>query len=322
MPSLELAPCPVCGANDHTLVAGADDMRHEVEQLWEFHRPRLRPGAPPARLADRVAFSQHPPLNLVRCARCGLVYRNPRERAADLRATYERGSPERSVLESLFHNQRRAFRVQARRLTRALGRTGSGIELGSYVGAFLDAARAEKWRFRGLDINECVVSFAREHALDAAIGDIDSLDGSQRYDAVAIWNTFEQLPEPRNVLRRAHAALHEGGIIAIRVPNGDFYATLRPYLSSRAAPVARALLAQNNLLTFPYRHGFTARSLRTLLERAGFTVVRTLGDPLVRTSDEWTRPWAAVEERVVKSLLRPLARLGVRPWLEMYGCKK
>jgi 2-polyprenyl-3-methyl-5-hydroxy-6-metoxy-1,4-benzoquinol methylase len=301
------------------LVADADDIRREVELLWEFHRPRLRPGVPPARLADRVAFSQHPPLNVVRCTRCGLVYRNPRERATELRATYEHDSPERMVLESLFHNPRRAFHAQARRLTRVLGRTGSGIELGSYVGAFLDAARAEGWRFRGLDINECVVSFAREHALDATLGDIDSLDGSQRYDAVAIWNTFEQLPEPREVVRRAHAVLHDGGVLAIRVPNGDFYAALRQYLSGPAAPVARALLAQNNLLTFPYRHGFTPRSLRTLLEHSGFTVVRTLGDTLVHTSDEWTRPWAVVEERVVKSLLRPLGRLGVRPWLEVYG---
>ena len=304
------------------LVANADDIRREVELLWEFHRPRLRPGAPPARLADRVAFSQHPPLQLVRCSRCDLIYRNPRERSSELRATYEHDSPDRAVLESLFHNQRRTFHTQARRLTRVLGRTGSGIELGSYVGAFLDAARAEGWHFRGLDINECVVSFAREHALDATLGDIDSLDSSQRYDAVAIWNTFEQLPEPSEVVRRAHTVLRDGGVLAIRVPNGDFYAALRPYLSGPAASVARALLAQNNLLTFPYRHGFTPRSLRTLLEQCGFTIVRTLGDTLVPTSDEWTRPWAVVEERVVKSLLRPLGRLGVRPWLEVYGERK
>lgn len=319
MPSLELASCPVCGANDHTLVADADDIRREVELLWEYYRPRLRPDTPPARLADRVAFSQHPPLNVVRCTRCGLVYRNPRERAFDLRATYEHDSPERVVLDSLFRNQSRAFRVQARRLTRAVGRTGSGIEIGSYVGAFLDAARSEGWHFRGLDINECMVAFAREHGLDATLGDIDSLDGSRRYDAVAIWNTFEQLSDPRGVALRVHAALRDGGVIAIRVPNGDFYAALRPHLTRATARIARALLAQNNLLTFPYRHGFTPRSLRTLLERAGFTIVHELGDTLVPTADEWTRPWAALEERLVKAMLRLSAHLGVEPWLEVYG---
>ncbi len=317
MPSLELTPCPVCGADDHTVVANADDIHREVELLWEYHRPRLRPETPPARLADRVAFSQRPPLNVVRCARCGLVYRNPRERALELRATYEHDSPDTAVLESLFHNQRRAFRVQARRLTRVLGRTGRGVEIGSYVGAFLDAARAEGWGFEGLDINSCLVSFACQRGLHATLGDITSLDESTHYDAVAIWNTFEQLPDPRNAVRRAHSVLRPGGMLALRVPNGDFYAALRPHLTGPAAPIARALLAQNNLLTFPYRHGFTELSLRTLLDRAGFTIVRMLGDPLVPTSDEWTRPWATVEERVVKSILRPLGKLGVRPWIEV-----
>ena len=322
MPSLELAPCPVCGANEHIIVADADDIRHEVELLWEFHRPRLRPDAPPERLADRVAFSQHPPVNLVRCAQCELVYRNPRERTVELRAMYEGESPDRALLESLFRNQSSAYRTQARRLTRVVGRTGTGVEIGSYVGAFLQAARAQGWHFQGIDINSSVNTFAREHGLETKLGDIASLDGSQSLHAVAIWNCFEQLPDPRDTVRRAHAALREGGVLAIRVPNGDFYAAVRSHLHGPAARVARGLLAQNNLLTFPYRHGFTPRSLRTLLERAGFTITLLLGDTLVPVADEWTRPWAALEEHIVKAILRPLGKLGVKPWLEIYAKKQ
>lgn len=322
MPSLELAPCPVCGSDAHDVVANADDIRREVEMLWEFHAPRLRPGTPPERLADRVAFSQHSPLNVVRCRGCGLVYRNPRERAFELRSTYEHDTPDRAVMESLFHNQSRAFRAQARRLTRALGRPGRGVEIGSYVGAFLHAARAEGWSFEGLDINPCLVSFARDHSLHAALGDMRSLDGATSYDAVAIWNTFEQLPDPRDAVRRAHAALREGGVLALRVPNGDFYAGLRPHLDGPASRMARTLLAQNNLLTFPYRHGFTPRSLRILLERVGFTILHTIGIPLVPTADDCTRPLAAAEERIVKSLLRPLGRLGVMPWIEVHSQRR
>jgi 2-polyprenyl-3-methyl-5-hydroxy-6-metoxy-1,4-benzoquinol methylase len=191
------------------------------------------------------------------------------------------------------------------------------VEIGSYVGAFLDAARVEGWEFEGLDINSCLVSFACQRGLHATLGDITSLDESTHYDAVAIWNTFEQLPDPRYAVRRAHSALRSGGMLALRVPNGDFYAALRPHLTGPAAPIARALLAQNNLLTFPYRHGFTDPSLRTLLESAGFTIVRMLGDPLVPISDEWTRPWAVLEERILKAALRQLGKLGVKPWIEV-----
>ena len=70
-PAYELSPCPACGADDEEEVAGPDAVRAEVEALWEFHTRRLRPGTPPEHLFDRVAFSQHPPLRVARCTRCG-----------------------------------------------------------------------------------------------------------------------------------------------------------------------------------------------------------------------------------------------------------
>jgi hypothetical protein len=47
------------------------------------------------------------------------------------------------------------------------------------------------------------------------------------------------------------------------------------------------------------------------------------GDVLVPIADRWTRPWAAVEERVVKGLLTPVTRangrIGLAPWIEVYA---
>src|SRR5215467_1042955 len=83
-PAYELTQCVACGANDSHEIANADDVRREVEELWAFHDRRLRPSTPPQRLMDRVAFSERPPFRLVECTRCGLVYRNPIERAFEL----------------------------------------------------------------------------------------------------------------------------------------------------------------------------------------------------------------------------------------------
>ena len=69
-------------------------MRAEMEMLWEFHERRLKPGTPPRALADRVAFSQDPPLRLAQCRRCTLIYRNPRERAAELVESYAAEMPD------------------------------------------------------------------------------------------------------------------------------------------------------------------------------------------------------------------------------------
>lgn len=295
---------------------------------------RLRPGAPPAHLADRIAFSQRPPLRVAQCDACGLVYRNPRERAFELRDIYTDDALEPEVYESLFENQRASYRIQATRLTRALGRPGRALEVGSYVGAFLAAAREQGWTCTGLDINAAATRFARERGLSVEIGalDADIAAGSSTavpeaegpVDAVAIWNCFEQLADPRAVAREARRRLVPGGIFAVRVPNGGTYARLVRVRQGVRGRMARAFLAQNNLLGFPYRHGFTVGSLTLLLERTGFEVVKVYGDSLVPIADEWTRAWAALEERIVKDLTGAVASASPRaagwaPWLEVYA---
>ena len=323
-PALELTACPVCGSNDTEELADADAVRAEVESLWQFHTRRLHPRTPPEHLTDRVAFSQRPPLRVVACRTCGLVYRNPRERAHELASVYEGEAPDDDVLASLFETQLDAYRAQARRLHDVLGRRGSGIEVGSYVGGFLAAAREQRLEFEGLDVNERASVFARKKGFRVTIGDLESWSDRRTVDAVAIWNCFDQLADPRRAAIIASTLLRPGGVIAIRVPNGGFYAALRARRAGALAPVATAMLAHNNLLGFPYRHGFTVGALERLLVATGFEVVSTYGDTLVPIADEWTRRWGAAEERLVKGVLKVVATVGGAeraPWFEMYAVR-
>jgi SAM-dependent methyltransferase len=306
----ELSRCAVCDGADASEVAGPDDLRIEAEQLWEFHMRRLSPRTPPERLVDRVAFSQAPPWRVVRCDECGLVYRNPAEKRAVLRAVYRDEELTRDAMLALHGAQARSYTTQARRLRRVLGRRGSGLEVGSYVGAFLAAARALGFHFEGLDVNATTSGFTRSLGFAVHDGEIDQFRPRRTYDVVAIWNTFDQLPDPAAAVRAASRLLDAGGVLAIRVPNGECYARWR------ARRGGAQLLAQNNLLTFPYRFGFTPGSLKRLLRDNGFDVVRVVRDVLVPTADEWTRRWARVEERVIK----PLTRLSA-PWFEVYARK-
>ncbi len=328
MPSIayELARCHVCGGADTDEVADADEVRAEVEALWAFHTRRVAGATPPEKLLDRAAFSEPPPVRVVRCRGCGLVYRNPQERAEELAEIYEADAGVGDdVLRALFENQRRSYRAQARRLTRIADAAGSGLEVGSYVGAFLDAARSRGWRFEGVDVNQGASRFARAQGLTVTIGTIDEVPAARRFDAVAVWNCLDQLPDPRHVIQRARSLLARGGIVAVRVPNGEAYARWRDAAEGgRTAPIARAVLAHNNLLTFPYRYGFTLRSLRRLLRDAGLGITHVYGDTLVPVADEHTRTWARVEERAVKGMLRALRTLRLTPatalpWLEVYA---
>jgi len=318
MTRYEIGDCPACDGSEHTLIAGSDAIRDELEQLWAFHTRRLRGDTPPGRLHDRIAFSQDPPLRLVRCDRCTLLFRNPRERADELVDIYGDEEPDAAALHTLFDNQRQSYRSQARRLARVSGRTGRGLEVGSYVGAFLSAAADIGWDFAGIDVNEAANTFAASRGLNVHTGPIEAADPDTKYDAIAFWNCFDQLPDPRAAASAARQRLRPNGWIAVRVPNGAFYAAWRARLTTPLRPLARLVLAHNNLLGFPYRHGFSPASLTSLLENAGFRVERIFGDSLVPLADRWTRPWARAEEHAVKAALRPLPP-SRSPWLEAYA---
>jgi SAM-dependent methyltransferase len=273
---------------------------------------------------DRVAFSQHPPLRVVRCEECGLVYRNPAERATELASAYADESPALERMRALHDTQRASYATQAARLTHVFGRRGTGIEVGSYVGAFLAAARDGGWQFAGVDVNAAASRFTRSLGFRVDDGTIESLDRERRVDVVAFWSCLDQLADPAAALRSAHAHLAPGGMLAVRVPNGACWAAMRRLLTTSRARPAREWLAHNNLLGFPYRFGFTPGALTRLVERLGFRVEHIVGDVLVPIADRWTRPWAALEERIVKRAGLLAARLSrgereLAPWFEMYA---
>ena len=322
--SYQLTSCPVCASADADELISADDAKLEIEQLWEYHQKRLQADTPPEHLVDRVAFSQRAPLRLVRCVECGLVYRNPVERATDVTELYEEEGLDETKLRALHDTQRPAYDAQAARLTDIFGRRGSGVEVGSYVGGFLAAARDANWQFTGVDVNARTNAFTRSLGFQVHDGAIESLDPDRRVDVVAIWNCLDQLADPASAVRAARSHLASGGMLAVRVPNGACYAAFRPLLQSPLGAIAREWLAQNNLLGFPYRYGFTPTALTRLVERNGMRVEQVVGDVLVPIADRWTRRWAALEERLVKRVIAAGARISrgdkpLAPWFELYA---
>jgi 2-polyprenyl-3-methyl-5-hydroxy-6-metoxy-1,4-benzoquinol methylase len=252
------------------------------------------------------------------------VYRNPVERPSELTGIYAEDRPDDAVLRALHDTQRPAYDAQATRLTEIFGRRGSGIEVGSYVGGFLAAARDAGWRFAGVDVNAETNAFTRSLGFQVHDGTIETLGAERRVDVVAIWNCLDQLADPASAVRAARSHLNCGGMLAVRVPNGACYAALRPMLRSPLAAIAREWLAQNNLLGFPYRFGFTPAAVTRLVERNGMQVEHVFGDVLVPIADRWTKRWAALEERLVKRVIGAGARIStgdkpLAPWFELYA---
>lgn len=321
----ELGSCPACGSTAVETVADRDEIRREVEELWLFHTRRLRPGTAPERLADQAVFSLEPPLHLAGCGRCGTVYRTPRRTAADLETLYAEEEVDAATLAHVLETTRHVARRQARALRLLRGGAGRVVEVGSYAGAFLEEARAEGWEVLGVEPSRSAARWLDARGLPVKRGTLETLarEEGQRgvADAVAIWNCFDQLPDPRATLRAAHALLAPGGLLGLRVPNGALYRRLRARLGRTGTGTVRAVLAWNNLLSFPYRTGFTPKALVGLLRDTGFEPLEVRGDVLVRVSGGWTRGWARLEERLLKGLLRlaPAGSPELAPWLEVYA---
>jgi SAM-dependent methyltransferase len=173
------------------------------------------------------------------------------------------------------------------------------------------------WDARGVDVNPEVNAWLRARGEQVEDGTIADAPAAAPPDVIAFWNCFDQLADPAAALRHARERLVPNGYVVVRVPNGACYARLR----TRTGRLAEAVLATNNLLGFPYRFGFTPGSLMRLLERAGFAVTAMVRDTLVPTSDQFTRPWARLEERGLKTVVRMAARgrMTEAPWLEVYA---
>lgn len=319
--SYELARCPVCGAAEASEIADSGAIRDEIETLWEFHGRRLRPDTPPRFLVDRVAFSQHPPVRIVQCTECTHLYRNPRERAESLARVYGGmdGTPDEGVLRALFETQLAAYRAQVRRLAGVVPTPGRLLEVGSYVGGFLAAARDAGWQASGVDLSADAVAFSARQGASALVGTIGDVAPGAAFDVIAIWNTFEQLYDARAAVLAARERLRARGILALRVPSGAFYARWRPHLHGPLRALATRFLAHNNLLGFPYRQGFTRESLARMLRDAGFHVVRVFGDTLVPIADRWTTMPGALDERITKRFQRAAQRGWRAPWVETYA---
>src|SRR5205823_4507178 len=99
-------------------------------------------------------------------------------------------------------------------------------------------------------------------------------------ECVAIWNTFDQLPEPEPTLAAARRLLRPNGLLAVRIPNGRCFRTLTAWERRLGSPLRgwlHAAMAWNNLMAFPYLYGYSLRTLDRLLARYGFT--RTTAQP-------------------------------------------
>jgi SAM-dependent methyltransferase len=248
--------------------------------------------------------------DLERCRACTLTFVHPIPSAAERLGL--RGSEEHYY--GLVDAHRAEFEREATRLLERIEEIrrppGRLLDVGCGRGLLLAEAARRGWQASGVDASPQAAAAVRARGLDVVESDFLTAPlGDRRFDVVLLQQVVEHSTEPMALVTRARDLLREEGLLFVGTPNA-------------CGLLARAL-RESFSYWIPPEHVFHygPRSLRLLLERGGFEVVRLstwfLESPLADDLRDIGRhhPWLRLlPRRAVRRGLRAL-----RPMLERRG---
>jgi SAM-dependent methyltransferase len=302
--------CPVCESSAFEPAIAAHEIREEIRLRERFVLKQLGRKPSPAEAKDLTDFMHGFAAPVRACRGCGLLVRAER-RVRDAES-YSEDPNDPDIMRQLLPRYVRAFRNKAPGFRELLRHGADVLEIGSHLGAFLQVAEEWNWTAIGLDVGDDTSSFARANGFKVRREMVeDTRLAARSFDAVFVWNCFEQLPSPASTLDAIYGLLRPNGLAVIRVPNARFYLEMR----SRG----EAALAWNNLLGFPYLYGYSEQHVNRIANDRGFEFVRGFDSELI------TMPFPDLSEKTRErqcAASRKVARSDIRslqggPWIEM-----
>jgi 2-polyprenyl-3-methyl-5-hydroxy-6-metoxy-1,4-benzoquinol methylase len=244
-------------------------------------------------------------IDILQCKSCGHVFSSYR---ADPHFTGYWGA-EVAPGEHYYWSKARALMHRDFFKRFIVGRSGRLLDMGSGLGFFVKAMEPYRdWEAYGCEISPAAVRHAREHlglknVICSPLQDADLPRAS--FDIITLWDVLDHILRPDPMLSHCNALLKSGGIIFIRTPNID-----TQLLRARATKaIAGNQPDRKYLQATDHPHHYSTRSIRTLLERNGFTDVSFLHlHPIGSESGTgWRRVLAGPVKGAIYQVLRALA---------------
>jgi 2-polyprenyl-3-methyl-5-hydroxy-6-metoxy-1,4-benzoquinol methylase len=107
-------------------------------------------------------------------------------------------------------------------LLRPVAPGGRLVEIGPAIGGFAVHADAAGYEVSAIEMDPHCCRFLREVVGIEVFETADPVPALREhgpFDVIAMWQVLEHLPDPRQVLEAAAAALSRGGVLAIAAPN-------------------------------------------------------------------------------------------------------
>jgi 2-polyprenyl-3-methyl-5-hydroxy-6-metoxy-1,4-benzoquinol methylase/Zn ribbon nucleic-acid-binding protein len=203
---------------------------------------------------------------IVRCDECGLVFSNPQVDESLVLDEYREGGSNDLWVDVL--TSARQLELDREKFAEILDELepyrGDAhlLDVGTSIGLFLRLALDRGWTGTGTEFGRRALAYARDELdLDVTDAPIEELGGE--YDVVTVLSVLEHVNRPRAFLQEVSRLLKSGGAAYFIVPNVDS-------LACRVLHERAATFDGRNHLVY-----FSPRTLRDVLAREGFEVVRT-----------------------------------------------
>ena len=207
---------------------------------------------------------------LQQCTNCGLMYLSPRPTLDSIGAYYPADySCYRPPIENekwaIMRWIRKRKLAKRRQLIEQFSKKTEGeiLDVGCATGLFLQEMIQSGWHGKGIEPIASAAEYALEtFGLQVFQGNLNqSTYASNSFDVITFWDVLEHTFSPSQELADAARLLHEGGLIAISVPNWD--------------SVERRLFGNywQGLDSPRHLYVFTRNTLTDLLNEADFTIL-------------------------------------------------
>jgi SAM-dependent methyltransferase len=275
-------------------------------------------------LHDLLLDRQDSKATFVKCARCGLLYQNPRPTPAEMETHYP---PE---YESYTHTinrkelsllQRKVYQYGIDKRSRyVLNHKSRGhlLDVGCSTGLFLHGMQQySNWELTGVEINPFAAEIAqKQHNLDIHVGTLEQAQFSDKsFDAITLWDVFEHLHNPSGSLIEIHRVLKDDGILIVRVPNLDSWDAklFGRYWAGLDAPRHLYVFNRDLLTKIFDKCGFRVKEMDSNIGSYP-TFVLSLRFWMVAKSVQ-----SNLADKTINILYHPIARLITSPLFYIYG---
>lgn len=211
-------------------------------------------------------------LSVVKCKKCGLIYVNPR--AKDSQENYFGDSTTfYNEARLIFtgkkvHHRDKNYEYELKKI-RKFKNGGALLDVGTNMGFFLRKAKEAGFETEGVEPSPSLSKIASESwGLKIHNSFLEQADLPQNhYDVITLIDVLEHVANPKELLTINYNLLKPDGIIAIKVPNGDYN-----YFKMKLGKLTGKGKTMDIWDCYEHVVHYTPRTFRKMAESCGYKV--------------------------------------------------